>query len=360
MNINDCFAKDYADARAKFLAAARDAGAAITSFPNPLRGPALEPLATDLAWLGPADASHVVVTISATHGVEGFCGSGAQVATFRAPAEVGLPKGAALAQIHAINPHGFAWVRRVNEDNVDINRNFVDHTQPYPVNAGYEELADAIVPSEWTQAAQAAAWEKLEAFRKARGPMALQTAISGGQYSHPQGVFFGGHAPTWSNRVISRIFKDHLARADKVHIVDYHTGLGPYGFGELIGALPPKTPEFARTQAIIGNELTSPDLGSSTSAPLVGVNQPALVKLIPRAKCAALALEYGTKPVDDVLDAVRADAWLHAHGEFGTEQARAIKAQMRAAFYGDAEDWRRMIWERALDVTRRMIRGFAI
>ena len=49
--------------------------------------------------------------------------------------------------VHAINPHGFAWSRRVTEDNVDLNRNFVDHAQPYPSNPGYEELRAAICPA---------------------------------------------------------------------------------------------------------------------------------------------------------------------------------------------------------------------
>src|SRR5665213_4052681 len=50
--------------------AARAAGAELSSFVLDKKGPAGENLSTDVAWLGPRDAKGVMVTISATHGVE--------------------------------------------------------------------------------------------------------------------------------------------------------------------------------------------------------------------------------------------------------------------------------------------------
>jgi hypothetical protein len=108
MTIVQHFARDYNDARARFLAASQAAGATVTSLQNPLRGPETEKLFTDVAWWGPADAERVLVTLSATHGVEGFCGSLCQVAWFAEGMNRELPPGVALAAIHAINPHGFA------------------------------------------------------------------------------------------------------------------------------------------------------------------------------------------------------------------------------------------------------------
>jgi hypothetical protein len=62
-------------------------------------------------------------------------------------------------------------------------------------------------------------------------------------------------------------------------------------------------------------------------------------------------------PVKDVLDAVRADNWLHAHGDLRARQARDIKAQIRAAFYPVADDWKGMVFERSVDVLRRAVGG---
>ena len=73
------FSTDFSMARTRFRNAASAAGATLSDYPYPERGPNDEPLTTDVAWLGSRDARNVLVTVSGTHGVEGFCGSGAQV-----------------------------------------------------------------------------------------------------------------------------------------------------------------------------------------------------------------------------------------------------------------------------------------
>ncbi len=84
---------------------------------------------------------------SGTHGVEGLCGSGIQHFLLRDGVAARVPDDVALVLLHAVNPFGFAWLRRVNEDNVDLNRNFLDHAAPHPENADYDGLADAVNPS---------------------------------------------------------------------------------------------------------------------------------------------------------------------------------------------------------------------
>src|SRR4051812_37355004 len=110
------FAADYSEARDKFLSAAKLAGAATHRYDNPTKGPGGEALSTDVARLGPEDASKIVVTISSTHGVEGYCGSGFQADWLASIGAAGLPKGIAVLMVHAINPYGFAWTRRVTEE----------------------------------------------------------------------------------------------------------------------------------------------------------------------------------------------------------------------------------------------------
>ena len=109
------FSTSYSEARDKFLSAARIAGAVTHRYDNPTRGPDGESLSTDVAWLGPEDAAKVVATLSSTHGVEGYCGSGFQVDWLASVGAAGLPAGTAALLVHAINPYGFAWTRRVTE-----------------------------------------------------------------------------------------------------------------------------------------------------------------------------------------------------------------------------------------------------
>src|SRR4030095_4907592 len=160
------FAASYSEARDKFLAAARVSGAQTYRYDNPTKGRKGESLSTDVARLGPDDASRVVVTISSTHGVEGYCGSGFQVDWLASIGVAGLPKDTAAVFVHAINPYGFAWTRRVTEEGNDLNRHYVDHSKLYPVNKGHLTISDFLVPKDLSQPTLDAADAKLSAYRK--------------------------------------------------------------------------------------------------------------------------------------------------------------------------------------------------
>ena len=49
----------------------------------------------------------------------------------------------------------------------------------------------------------------------------------------------------------------------------------------------------------------------------------------------------------------------HLHGEIDSAKGRAIKAQIREAFYQDADDWKEMIWERAVETQRLATAGLS-
>jgi hypothetical protein len=357
MNSADSFSANYQEARAKFREEAARAGGKLEAVTHPERGPDGGDLSTDVAWFGPRDASRVLVMIAATHGVEGFCGSGAQVDFLRRGEAARLPADVAALMIHAINPYGFAWLRRVTQENVDLNRNWIDFSAPLPENPGYDALADAILPADWSEEAQSRSAKTLGAFASERGFPALQQALSGGQYRHAAGIFYGGTAPTWSRRTQSAIFGEWLGSASKVAVIDYHTGLGPWGYGEQIVTERRGSAAFSRAAAWYGGAVTSPADGSSTSAEIVGDGLGAAPGLVPRAEVTGMALEVGTQTINEVLFALRADAWLHAHGDVASPRGQAIKAKVRAAFYGDADDWKGMVAGQSLLATRQAIVG---
>jgi hypothetical protein len=354
------FSGNYQEARHKFRDAAVRAGAAFASHVNTkLRGPGGEELATDVARLGPGDASRILLTISGTHGAEGFCGSGAQVGSFMAGLGRELPADTALVAVHAINPYGFAWLRRVTEDNVDLNRNFVDHGGKLPANPGYVELADAICPREWTPATIGLAQAQLDAYREKHGAPALQAAITVGQYTHSDGVFYGGAAETWSRLTLTAIVDRHARRARRLAVVDFHTGLGPWGYGEPIVIHRPGSPGLSRARQWYGDRITSTALGNSTSADVRGDILTAIERRLTQTEVTGLAVEYGTLPLEQVLNALRADNWLHVHGKPDSTAGREIKAQMRDAFYGDKDDWKDLIFEQAFLHQRNALKGLA-
>lgn len=353
------FSATYAEARGKFLEAAAGAGAELSTWSHPERGPDGGELATDLARIGSADAAAVLVMVSGTHGVEGHCGSGAQVDWLRRGEATRLAAGQAVLLVHAINPYGFAWSRRVTHENVDLNRNFVDFSQPLPENPGYDELAPAIAPAEWTDASRQASRAAFLAYLRRHSYAALVEALSGGQYRHPGGIYYGGAGETWSRRTLTAIFQERLGQARRIAVLDYHTGLGPEGFGEQMVSAAPHTAEHARALAWYGGAVTSIEGGNSSSAKLTGDWLDATPALLPHAEVTGMALEFGTVDGAQVMEALRADNWLHAHGDPLSPQGQAIAADTRAAFYIDTDIWRGMVLGQSLIATRQALAGLA-
>jgi hypothetical protein len=370
ISIPSAFSTSYAQARVKFLEAAATAGLAITSFAHPLTGKEGEELAMDVALEGSPDAKELLIVSSACHGVEGYCGSGVQVFALHDDAwrEKARRAGVAVLYIHALNPHGFSHVRRVTNENVDLNRNFQDFTQALPPatsNPGYADLHDLLLPEEWPPTpeniAAIADWMCGKAMKSSQNPdeasglRAFQQAVTKGQYTHAHGLFYGGNAPTWSNLTLRKVLRQYALKCERLAWIDLHTGLGPSGVGERIFACKDDMQAYERAQRWWGNPgnpsgetpITSIYNGSSTSALLTGLMWQSVYEEAPQAQYTAIAMEYGTLPVTEVLNALRADHWLANHPEASPDLAKLIKQQLMQAFYTDTDLWKGQIISQA-------------
>jgi hypothetical protein len=354
------FSTDYGEARTRFRRAAETAGGKLRSYDNPNRGPSGETLACDCAWFGPENAGKVLAIMSGTHGVEGFCGSAVQLDWLEEGHAAALPPGHAALLIHAINPYGFAWIRRVTEENVDLNRNFIDFAGALPENPAYDELADALVPAALSGAAFAAAEAKIAEFRARKGDAAFHAARSAGQYRHKDGIFYGGAGPTWARRAEEAIIADYrLAARRHVAMIDLHTGLGPFGYGELIVMPAADSAHGRRLQDWYDCVSTMGDPNSpATTRSGLG---PQLWEERLGERATIATLEYGTRPRWTVFSALRADAWLHAYTnvDWNAAETRRIKADLKDAFFPDSAAWREMVLFRARQVLRQAASGLA-
>lgn len=360
MDASQLFSDDYSSARGRFLAAAAERALPVTSYRNPhALGPNGEDLTTEVIALGPHHARNALVIQSGVHGVEGYAGSGCQIGFIRTMLARPLPADTRIVLIHALNPYGFAWNRRVNEDNVDLNRNFIAHGRSAPENKGYDTLRNAIEVSDLGPATLATADERLKDYAKAHGLFALQEAISQGQYRHPQGLYFGGDYETWSAGLFKHLIRRELGACGHVAMVDVHTGLGPYGFGELISEDPADSLAYRRARAWWGDTVLSTKAGESVSADVTGSVDSVLSSLLPHAEITMCTLEYGTYSSVEVFRALRADNWLHVHGDPRGQGAAAIKGEIRRAFYPDCGDWKEMVWARAAAVFGQALEGLA-
>ena len=357
MSAVDGFAQSYAQARGKFIGAAESAGLYVSSHLHPMLGRDGEALAMDVVYEGPRDAASLLLISSACHGAEGFCGSGVQVALLRDAAWHALvrERGAAVLYVHALNPYGFSWLRRVTHEGVDLNRNFHDFSQPLPVNTGYDALAHLLVPEQWPPGA--AVQSAMQDHIARHGLRATQSAITSGQYKHPLGLFYGGVNPTWSNVTLRHVLREHAQRCRRLGWIDLHTGLGPSGHGERIFACRDDAAALARARTWWGPEVTSIYDGSSTSALLTGLMWLAAYQECAQAEYTGIALEYGTLPVMEVIDALRGDHWLECHPEAQAAQGEAIKRRVRDAFYTDTHAWKQRIVQQAMQAAEQALRG---
>jgi hypothetical protein len=338
------FSNTYQEARRKFLAAATAADGSIEYHTNPHLGAEGEALYTDVVSFNLPEAKTILVLGSGTHGVEGFAGSAIQVGLLQNGISEALPDEVGLLFYHALNPYGFSHLRRFNEDNIDLNRNFVAHKRHLYSNENYDKLAWLFEPESLS------AWENLKArigvawYRITKGVDWLQSAISGGQYNHPQGVFYGGSFEVWSNRTLQVIVKKHLSMASRVILIDFHTGLGEYGAAEVITQIKPDTPMYIWIQNCWEAPITNPNVGDAVSSPIRGSLKLGFEKLLPNAEVIAVSLEFGTYPLSKVLWALRAENYLQHNADREHPDNQVTKNELKRVFYPQKEDWMRSVW----------------
>lgn len=355
--IRKFFGASYADARARFAAACGRAGLRVRSFPARPRGPDGGALATDAALIGEHGARRLLIVLSGTHGVEGYAGSGAQVAWIARHAPGSLPRGVAVLMVHAINPYGFAWDMRTTEDGVDLNRNFRAPGGQTPANPEYARLDPHLVPETLTGAKRAAGDRAIRAYIAKHGLRAFQTALGRGQISHPDGLFYAGRRPTWSHRTHHALLRSYAARAKHVALVDLHTGLGPYGNGEPLSFHAPRGALARLARSWYGPSLTEPRAGASVSSDLDGTTYDGYERWLGRRAAPLIALEFGTYAFDRVVGALRAEAWLRRHGDLRSPVGRRVRRRLRDIFSPPRDDWRELVVFRTEQVIAQALRG---
>lgn len=301
------------------------------------RGAQGEALGMDTVLCGPAGADRLVVVTSGVHGVEGLCGSAVQAALLHDPdLQDRLHQGrVALLLVHAVNPHGFSYQRRVNEDGVDLNRNFLDFSQPLPANAGYAALHGLLLPPQWPPGPDN---------RAALDGQAdwLRTTMRG-QASHADGLFFTGLRPAWSNTTLRAVLREQGRARQRISWIDIHSGLGPFGHGEKIFAGRGQPGELERARACWGADVFSPLQGQSVSQALQGTAASAIYDECAGATVDCMALEFGTVPAADMLDALRADHWLALHPDAAPALAAQVRHAMFNAFCSENPLWQGMV-----------------
>lgn len=311
------------------------------------------PLATHTAWLGPSTASRVLVLIGGTHGIEGFAGT-AVICDLLARLPTQLPDDLAILCVHALNPWGYAWHRRCDAAGIDLNRNFIDFSRPLPDNPGYRELRSALFDAD-----RARRQAVLDAYRQAHGQTAYEIAVSGGQYCDPLGPFYGGTGPATGRCTVEAVMAEYRLAQRRLAVIDVHTGLGRYGYGEIICDHAPASDGARCARAWYGEECTLPALGTSSSVPKLGLLDYAWHAIMQAGSC-FITLEYGTQDTGELFEVLLADhryRAVHGHEPAMQPDYLALVDALRAHFCPHDPDWRRQVLARARQVIDRALEG---
>ncbi len=352
MHSDHFFSVDYESARQRFLDAAQACGAQLDRVEIGAKGPAGENLSIDFARLGElSQAKRIVVHTSGVHGVEGYVGSAIQLELLSDFPN--FTRSDAAIFVHSVNPYGMAWLRRWNENNVDLNRNFiVSKRWPRTASSKYQSICGLLNPE--TPPPKWDGFEIRAAYAIARyGYKNLQQAIAEGQYEFPRGLFFGGVELEESSRVLLDWLRVNCEGANEVTLVDVHSGLGRFAddvmlVGEKsdLSRLGELKSQFQHRVSYSGKS----DVDYQTSGGLLD----AVEVEIEGPSWLTLCHEFGTRSGLQVLKSLRAENRWHHYGD-SKEIDHWSKRQLLSAFCPEKESWRTTVLAKGREVFQTFI-----
>jgi len=234
-NVDNYFSKDYFEARKKFRVETKKIKGAICWSEK-----VTENLTVDFAFCDSSDnSSHslksdkLLIIVSGVHGVEGYTGSAFQL-NFIDNIYPFYKNDFAILLIHAYNPFGFKNNRRVNENNVDLNRNCLkDFSEPRLLDIKSQKVftKNSSLFSSPKPRGNNLIEESKYGFLLAKatirhGISATITAGTFGQNIYPQGPGFVGTKEEKSTTIFKNTLKQFTPKFKKVLFVDIHTGIG--------------------------------------------------------------------------------------------------------------------------------------
>lgn len=360
MSRTSFFSETYSTARQKFLNSAAEVGASVSTYALPGGvGPEGESLCVDVAVCGNRFARKMAVTVSGTHGIEGYAGSALQTAWMsKLHVDSRLERDLGVVHIHGINPWGFAYRQRVTKNNVDLNRNFIHDFRSPPANPGFDALSPVLSPRQWDEDEIKLIDGELRAFKAIYGEQAYSDAFNGGQYRFPDGIYYGGAEPDWSNVTFLKIIREHLGHASIAAAIDFHTGIGEYGrpaflcFHDLDSSALGLVKQLWGKKAVDGSGSTH-----RAKARYRGLLVDAFCHELLKTRCGAVVVEFGTRDREAMQRANISLSWFRKYSETESEQAREVFENYIEAFYPSEVCWRKSILESGVPIIDEMIDG---
>jgi predicted deacylase len=287
-----------------------------------------------------------VVLSSGVHGVEGFMGSAIQLAWLDQFDVKNASGGPRFVLIHAINPYGFVNLRRCNEDNVDLNRNFqaddVNYSGSSPLYGQFNGLLNPSHPAgRFDTFRLSAIWNVLR-----YGLPAIKDAVAGGQYDYPSGLFFGGHSAGQSTQIVQANIADWIGDAQQIVHIDFHSGLGKFADYRLLLVQPASDPECDWYRAVFDADRIEPLRAANGSAYVAaGAMGTWLRSRFADRQYHFLTAEFGTYGPLRVLAALRRENQVHHYNDRKDRIYESAKRELLECFCPLSQRWREQVLE---------------
>jgi hypothetical protein len=257
-----------------------------------------------------------------------------------------------LIFLHGLNPFGFAWLRRFDEQNVDPNRNFLLSGEKFEGSpegyAGLDMLLNpAKPPSQWEPFILKALW----AIVRNGGMSKIKQVVAAGQYDYPKGLFYGGAEPSHTQRVLAENLKRWIGDSARIVHLDFHTGLGKRRTWKLLIDSTLTDAQERRLGEWFGPDNFEKSNSRGVAYKTSGSLGNWCVEMNERTDYLYACAEFGTYSPIKVISSLRAENQAHNWGkrdDIGTIRA---KRDLMEAFCPRASKWR----EAALNDSYRIV-----
>lgn len=294
-------------------------------------------------------ADHLLILISGTHGIEAFAGSAVQ-RHWLDQDNLNL-KHTSLLLIHGFNLFGFKNERRVNENNVDLNRSFIlNRSQFKPDDQKYALLDSFLNPSDSPSVnfLSRPLFIINAVVKIAQNSMeALRAAVLKGQYTYPKGIFYGGNAPVSQELMIDQLVARYVTpNYKKVLIVDLHTGYGARGRLHLLAGKSTEPNSAALVKVFGENQIDFADKKNFYA--VEGEMIVYFAKKISEktfGEISGVTFEFGTLDSQKTLGSIESLRRVvlenqNFHNPADAETSNEIKNLYREMFYPSSSEWR--------------------
>jgi Protein of unknown function (DUF2817) len=341
-------------ARERFRTASSSLGYQYTAYPIGQTAPTGEELTIDVVICNSPKPRQVVVISSGLHGVEGFLGSAIQLALLEEQELIrsALSSGIKVILIHALNPYGFAWRRRWNENNIDLNRNFLLPEEDFQGSPqDYLKFNSFLNPTSPPLRAEPYILKALWLILR-YGMRKLMNTLPVGQYDYPKGLFFGGHLPSATQEILVNSLPKWIGSSSEVVHIDFHTGLGKWGTYKLLLDIPATSEAYSRLAQHFGGNAVEPFEPEGVSYKIRGGLGTWCQHLLTECRYDLLTAEFGTYSTIQVLKALRDENRAYWWGE-EHQNYEWTKRQLIEMFLPRSRKWQEQCVVQGLNICKQ-------